>query len=161
MGEPNLRTLNRSRAKPATGDIFAMSPRVGLFLFGRVIRADLPRELAPMPGSYLVYIYRHTSTAMEPDPTDLVPAALLLPPLFINQMPWSRGYFQAVGHWPLTDGDLLPRHCFWSASRGRYFDEDFNELSRPIEPCGDWALHSYRTLDDLVSDALGIPRAPL
>lgn len=90
MGEPNLRTLNRSRAKPATGDIFAMSPRVGLFLFGRVIRADLPRELAPMPGSYLVYIYRHTSTAMEPDPTDLVPAALLLPPLFINQMPWSR-----------------------------------------------------------------------
>jgi len=67
----------------------------------------------------------------------------------------------------LTDGgqlavdDLVAQHCFLSAGRGRYFDEDFNELPGPVEPCGDWGLHGYRTLDDEVSDALGIPGAPV
>ena len=161
MGDPNLRVLKPSRKKPAPGDVFALSPGDGRFLFGRVIRADLPRERAPMPGANLIYIYRHRSDDTEPDRAELHPGALLLPPLFINQMPWTKGYFQTVANWPLSDADLVAQHCFLSASRGRYFDEDFNELPGPVEPCGDWGLHSFRTLDDELSDALGIPGAPV
>lgn len=42
---------------------------------------------------------------------------------------------------------MLPRLCFLSAV-GRYFDEQGNELTEPIEPVGDRGLHSYRTIDD-------------
>ncbi len=161
VGEPNLRVLKASRKKPVPGDVFTLSPLDGLFIFGRVIRADLPRERAPMPGAYLIYVYRHRSDDMQPDRAELRPDALLLPPLFINRMPWTKGYFQNVANWPLTDDALVAQHCFLSAGRGRYFDEDFNELPGPVEPCGDWGLHSYRTLDDEVSDALGIPGAPV
>ena len=128
---PNLRVLKRSRKKPVSGDVLALSPAEGLFLFGRVIRADLPRERAPMPGAYLVYVYRYRSSDMEPNRAELHPGALLLSPLFINQMPWTKGYFQTVDNWPLTDEDLVAQHCFLSAGRGRYFDEDFNELAGP------------------------------
>jgi hypothetical protein len=61
----------------------------------------------------------------------------------------------------LSKDDLLARHCFWDAARGRYYDEDFKELPMPLEPCGDWGLHSFRTIDDALSEALGIPPAPV
>lgn len=51
------------------------------------------------------------------------------------------------------------QHCFLSASRGKYFDDQGHELPGPIEPVGDYRLHSLRTIDDEISDALGIPPA--
>lgn len=70
------------------------------------------------------------------------------------------GYFETVANWPMEPGEVLPGHSFWSVARGRYLDQYGNALEGPIEPVGDWGLHSYRTLDDAVSDALGIERAP-
>lgn len=161
MSEPNLRLLKRSTTKPVRGDVFALSPVDGLFLFGRVIRSDLPRGLAPMPGAYLIYIYRGRSTEMQPQRSELRRSELLLAPLFINRMPWTKGYFQTVVNWPVSDEDLVAQHCFLSAGRGRYYDENFEELPGPFEPCGDWALHSYRTFDDELAEALKIPKAPI
>lgn len=59
----------------------------------------------------------------------------------------------------LAEGDVLKQHCF-KDSYGHYYDEQSRELPGRIEPCGVWGLHSYRTIDDDISDALGIPRAP-
>jgi hypothetical protein len=165
LSDPNLCVLKRSNKKPLAGDVFALSPLEGLFIFGRVIRADL-EEPAPMPGAYLIYVYRHRSDDMRPSRSELHPGALLLPPLYINRMPWTKGYFQTVDNWPLAGDDLVAQHCFLSVSWGpaspdRYFDEDYNRLPGPIEPCGIWGLQSYRMLDDAVSEALGIPSAPL
>ena len=157
---PNLRVLKRSNRLPSPGDVFRLSPADGVFLFGRVVQSDLPRERAPMPGAYLVYLYRHRWCEGDPPrPDDLRPGALLLPPLFINRMPWTKGYFETVATWPLTASDVLERHCFWSVARQRYVDEHSRELPGPLELCGEWALQSYRTLDDAVSEAIGIPLA--
>jgi hypothetical protein len=157
--QTNLRVLKPSRAKLRVGDVFAMLPPDDMFLFGRVILADLPRGRAPMPGANLIYVYRHRSSSKEPDRAALDPEGLLLPPLFINRLPWSKGYFETVAHWPLDKDDLLPRHCFrdWT---GDYVDESGERLPGPSEPCGDYGLHSYRTVDDEISDALGLERAP-
>ncbi|WP_344296870.1 immunity 26/phosphotriesterase HocA family protein, partial [Agromyces neolithicus] len=138
--------------KPKAGDIFAMGLPDGSYIFGRVIGADLtePNE-APMPGSYLIYVYRHRSASPWPDRTELVPENLLLPPVFINKMPWTKGYFERVDHVELTAGDRLAQHCFWRAAPGIFVDEHRNPLPREVRPCGDWGLASYRLLDDLAS----------
>lgn len=163
MPEPqtNLQVLRPSRKKPLAGDIFAMQLPDGTYLFGRVIGADLtePHE-APMPGAYLIYVYRHRAESRRPDRAALAPDNLLLPPVFINKMPWTKGYFETVDHADLAPADRLVQHCFWSAGRNIYVDENRNPLPREIQPCGDWALSSYRWLDDQISDALGIPRVP-
>jgi hypothetical protein len=135
-----------------------MLPPDGRYLFGRVIRTRLER--APMPGAHLIYIYRHRSDGKQADRKELAQSSLLLPPLFINRLPWSKGYFETVAHWPLEPGEVVPQQSFWSVARGRYLDQDGNVLEGPIEPVGEWGLHSYRTLDDAVCDALGIERAP-
>ncbi len=79
--------------------------------------------------------------------------------MMTNKLPWSRGYFRTIENMPLAEGEVLPRHCFRAKFR-KDFAEAAIELPGDIEPCGDWVLHSFRTIDDEVSDALGIPRVP-
>ena len=158
----NLRLLKRSYKKRIPGDIFAMLLPNEQYLFGRLILSDLPAAKAPMPTSNLIYIYRVQSDDMIPPPLhELRPENLLIAPQFINRIPWTKGYFETVAHEPLRKADLLEQHCFWDSSRKIYTDETGEKIAKRIEPCGIWGLGSYRMLDDLISDALGIPRVPI
>ena len=66
---------------------------------------------------------------------------------------------KAVGSVPIGDGDVLDQHCFRRLN-GEYLDECSNQLPGPVEPVGDFGLHSFRTIDDEISDALGFDRVP-
>lgn len=155
--ETNLRVLKPSRVKPKEGDVFAL--QIGdRFLFGRVINTQAKAGWS-MPGAILIYVFSTQSTkAALPDKAVLQAENLLIPPILTNTLPWVRGYFQTITNIPLSDGQVLQRHCFKSTT-GKYFDETATELPGPLEPCGQWGLHSYRTIDDEVSAALGIPKA--
>jgi hypothetical protein len=147
----NLQILKRSRRKPQVGDMFVMLPPDERYLFGRVIRTD---ALGPM-AALLIYIYATRSQTKEV-PADLPPTALLIPPTFTNSLGWAHGRFETVANLPLGPNDVLEQHCFYAA--GRYYDEDMHPLPARIEPCGIGGVTSYRMLDDLISDALGISR---
>ena len=157
--QTNLRVLKPSRKKLHAGDVFTMQLPDEDFLFGRVVSTEAKWALAASANAILIYVYRHRSRVAEvPVGSAMRPSELLVPPIMINRLPWSRGYFQTLSRVPLESEDVLPQHCFHSASRGRYYDEHGNELWGPTQPVGDHGLHSFRTVDDLISDALGIPR---
>lgn len=159
MAETNLSVLKPSRKALKPGDVFALRMPDGRYGFGRVIRTDA--EIGPMTGCVLIYVYRVRSDTMEvPDRAELSPDRLLIPPVMTNKLPWSRGYFEVIANLPTGPGEELAQHCFLSAARGTYFDEFGHQLPGPVEPVGDYALHSYRTLDDQISDALGVARVP-
>lgn len=137
----------------------------GRYLFGRVILADVPQERAPMPGANLIYIYDQQSSSMRPDLAQLRPGRLLIAPVWTNDLPWKKGYFQTVDHADVGDFDVLRQHCFLRASlspgaTGKYVDESGFELKQMSTPCGEWSLVSYRWIDDRVSDAVGVQRVP-
>lgn len=156
----NLQVLRPSRSKPKAGDIFVLRLPDLTHLFGRVVEADInDPQRAPMPGAYLIYVYNYRSPTMDPDMSRLVPDHLLIPPIFINRMPWTRGYFETIAHIDLLPQDKLAAVSYWDAARERFVDQDGKTLSREIHPCGEWGLASYRVLDALISDALGIPSA--
>lgn len=152
----NLKVLKPSRKPVRAGDVFVCQPDDSRFLFGRVIRTDV--NVGGFPNGILVYIYNASSSKKGSVPK-LDRDDLLLPPLATNRLPWSRGYFETVTTRPLTDADVLPVHCFRSSS-GRCYDEMGNLMEAPVAPVGDFALQSFRSIDDLISDALGIPKAP-
>jgi len=157
----NIQVIKPSRTRPRAGDLFAIRLPDDTHLFGRVIDAEITdSHRTPMPGAYLIYIYSVRAASMDVDPADLTPDRVLLPPVFINRMPWTKGYFLHVGHRELADGDRLPAVSFWDAARSEFLDEQGRSIGREVQPCGDWALMSYRWLDDQISDALGIPRVP-
>lgn len=158
----NMKVIRRSRHRPKPGDIFAMLWADDRYLFGRVIRANLPSGLAPIPTANLIYIYRWRADSKVPDVCRLTVDQLLLPPIFTNRMGWTNGYFETIDNRPLSKDDVLPRHCFWDSLRNAYIDENQRPLPEQMEPrgCGSWGLVSYRWIDDQISDALGYPRIP-
>ena len=153
----NMRVLKKSRKRPRPGDVFALQVEEGRFLFGRVVRLDA--KLGAFGDCVLIYIHKALSTDKLDVPV-LEKNALLLPPMMTNFLPWSKGYFETVKHCPLRREDLLPVHCFWHDFCQCYFDDDGNRLPGRSEPCGVYGLDTYRTIDDAVSKALGIPLAP-
>lgn len=159
----NFQVLRPSRARLVAGDIFTMRLPDGRYIFGRVVRTDAS---CFGPGCKLVYVFRHESHDPTP-PARLLVKDLLIAPATINRLGWSRGYFMTVGSRPFEDGERLPIHFFLELRRGRwgrrlYVDEDGRSVGRPPRgtPVGTAGLGNYRTLDDDVSRALGIPLAP-
>lgn len=138
------------------GDIFVMQPPDGRYLFGRVI--DTNANPLGVGGAVLIYVYQTRSDVKSP-PLELFRGQLLVPPMMTNRLPWTKGYFEHVENRPLTSMDRLSVHCF-KDSRGRYFDEAGNPLSRPVDPVGQMGLHSFRTIDDEVSKAIALAVAP-
>jgi hypothetical protein len=151
----NLEKLGASRLKIRAGDIFALRPRGRAYYFGRVIRTDVPFWGARV---ILLYIYAVSSDTLIAIPP-LRRNQLLVPPLLTNRLAWRHGYFQTVRNIRLTPWDLLPVHCFKNMNQ-LYCDVNGQPLAQPTEPVGTYGLDSYRTIDDAVSRALGIPVAP-
>ncbi|SCX89665.1 Imm26 family immunity protein [Microvirga guangxiensis] len=151
----NLAVLKKSRRRPETGDIFAMLPPDGAFLFGRVIATNV--NAGGFEGSNLIYVYRNRSVERS-SPPKLSREELLLPPMMTNNLPWSKGYFEFLENRALEAADRFPVHCFRD-TRGWYFEETGRRLTGIIDPVGTWGLHSFRTIDDEISKALGIPLA--
>lgn len=64
------------------GDVFSLSPRDGLYLFGRIISTEA--VVGPMQGLNLIYLYDVESDRLEPPPDNsLTVARLLVPPMMI------------------------------------------------------------------------------
>ncbi|MGI6870263.1 immunity 26/phosphotriesterase HocA family protein [Amycolatopsis sp. 3B14] len=155
----NIRILKSSRKRLAPGDVFAVQMPDDLYSFGRVIKTDVP--IHAMTRNILIYVFQTRSESKDVPPRELLrPEQLLMPPLLINRLPWSRGYFEHLGNLPLEAGEVLPVHCFWSFSRKVHYDDAGNVLPGPVGPVGSHELNSFRTFDDKISDALGVPTVP-
>lgn len=155
MSNTNMRKFSGSYSRPKVGDIFRIDfPEQ--HCFGRVISLDA--EVGEvMPGAILLYFYQPGRDFSEPGA--LATSNLLIPPVMTNRRPWSMHYFKTVDNRPFGPGEILPRHCFRSPF-GKFYDEKSHQIFDPVEPIGDWGLHSFLTIDGQLSDALGIPRAP-
>jgi hypothetical protein len=157
--QANLKKLRGTRRKPISGDVFSMQLPTEKFLFGIVRFANPPRENAPAPCAYLIYIYDLQSSARKPDYSKMLSDHLLIPPLWTNQMPWTKGYFQHIENRPLPIGAAPRNHCF-RVETGKFVDENGKRINEPSAPFGEWGIVSYRWIDDHISDALGIQRVP-
>ncbi|KAB2342932.1 hypothetical protein F8566_35800 [Actinomadura rudentiformis] len=120
---------------------------------------DMSMGDSPMPGDNLIYIYSRKSKEKSVDPDALSSDKLLIPPTFINRQPWLKGYFENVANVPLKESDVLVKHCFYDPLKKVYVTDAREILTDLIEPCGFFALNSYRTIGDSLSDALGVARA--
>jgi hypothetical protein len=161
MVETNLQFQKVTKKSALPGDVFSLKLPDSTFIFGRVIVAESMSDDAPVPGGMMLYIYDVHGSTPDPDVAALRPDRLLIPPKYTNRMLWTKGYAVTVAHTELTPEVLLPQHCFWHPLRNKYVDENGVVIAERHEPCGSWGVGSYRMLDDLISDALGIARVPI
>lgn len=143
-----------SRKRVVAGDIFTMRLVSGGCVFGRVISTGAVH--GGVPGLILIYVYSGIAeTAQAPCQFDK--NRLLFPPLVTNRQGWLKGYFQTVEHRPLVSEDRFPVHCFQRRSfhgAKSYFDEFDQPLPARLEPCGEYVVAGYSSIDRRIAKAL-------
>lgn len=153
----NMQQLRRTRKAPRAGEVFTFRLKARGYGYGRVIRTDC--NLDGMSDTILIYIYARFDPRPHQDVL-LGKAGLLLPPMLTNRLAWTRGYFQPLAARPQQPGATLRVNCFWDDVNECYVNEDGKPLKRRSEPCGFYALNSFRTIDRAISEAVGIPPSP-
>lgn len=157
--QTNMGILNPTRKKPRSGDVFVLQMPDAKYSFGRVVSTSA--MVGGRIQSQLIYVFKARSASKDlPDRSELRSDRLLVPPMMTNLLLWSRGYLETIAHLPLESGDILSQHCFYDSFFRKYVDELGNDLPGPVEPVGELGLQSFRTIDDAVSRALGIPLIP-
>jgi len=153
----NMKMFCKKQKKPKVGDVFTLQILDDKFHWGRVV--SLTANVGGFEDCVLIYIYK-TQTESDTDAPDLNVSDLLVPPIATNYLPWKKGYFKTIKNCELMDEDLLPVHCFKSDFFDCCFDDQGNKLDKVYEPCGVNGLGSYASIDDDISDALGLELAP-
>jgi hypothetical protein len=153
----NLEILSKSKKGLKPGDVFVLKPKGHNYFFGRVI--DVDADCGFGGGAILIYIYNSTSDNKNEVP-NLDKNELLLAPIMTNRLPWSKGYFENVQHNELTTENVLPVHCFKKPKLNAYYNEKGIKLDKEYKPTGLYGFYSYRSIDDSVSEKLGIPLVP-
>lgn len=155
-----LMVISPYRKKIRPGDIFAMKFGDEFYLHGRVIRDDAywTPSGADAGLAILVYIYDHIAKSIEDYSIGVLTTTnLLIPPVMTNKLAWTRGYFTTVDHSPLKSSDTLARHVFRNSDKPDwYFDESGQEVSAWDGPIGVYGLASFRAVERVVLDALGL-----
>lgn len=86
----------------------------------------------------LVYIYDVVAQE-RPDVTLTTPSNLILPPIVVNNLGWSRGYWEIVASEPIGHDDTLSQHRFVRYKGTSIYDYDIvDESGRPVKDRVPW-----------------------
>ncbi len=151
----NIKKLKPYRKPVLEGDYFSLSLKVGGQILGRVIHHRDVDDF--VLGGYLVYFYN----LIGADVSEIPPHShldLMIPPLFVNRLGWTRGYFAHIGNRPVLPSERYPLHsftcCYFSPTR--IVDEFGNPLARAVEPAQLFTISNHKMVDYDISEKLGL-----
>ncbi|BEV13083.1 immunity 26/phosphotriesterase HocA family protein (plasmid) [Asticcacaulis sp. DW145] len=129
----NMMPIKKSNKSICAGDVFVLNIKDCGYILGLVIKANIDFPNAPMHGSNLIYIYNQFVPDFNFSGPIPSPDKLLIPPVWINKMPWTKGLFANIGKSDLTVDKVLKQHCFYSVARRTFVNEKCNsKAGRPM-----------------------------
>ena len=100
-----LQFIKSSKVKPRVGDIFVLSPRKGMYFYGKVMVADIER-ITPdsfVDGKSVVLIFESHANEISMENYQATYDSLLIPPAIVDSDYWEEGFFFTIGNLPLPD----------------------------------------------------------
>ena len=91
-----LKVIKRTRKLAEKGDIFVFSPRKGIYFYGLVVKDDVKSDSEY--NWYVIMLFKNKTNSL--DKINFVPDynELLIPPLVVTRLYWTKGFFYNVGH---------------------------------------------------------------
>ena len=125
-----------------TGDIFVVSPREGIYFYGRVLEGNIEREDKDcfFHGNHFIVIFKCKTYEInmdnyKPDYNDL-----LVNPCVIASEYWYKGYFYTIANIPLTEYeknlDIGLYHSLWN----KYYLPNGTELKHKPKIFGNYGF---------------------
>ncbi|WP_349408980.1 immunity 26/phosphotriesterase HocA family protein [Pseudalkalibacillus sp. SCS-8] len=143
--------MKPSRKKLKDGNIFVLQPKKGLYMFGKVIRANLNMENdIGMNGGTIVHIYKGVYSNYKEIPY-LSSENLLLPPQIIINNGWTRGFFMNVGNSEVTNKDIPESYGFYHDFWNKSYDIEGNELEEKPKVCGSLSISNYMVIQAMLN----------
>lgn len=126
-----LEVIKRTRTKPKEGDIFIVSPKKGVYFYGKVMVADIKRVVPDsfVEGQYVIFIFK--CRTKEKNMNKFVPNYddLLIPPTIVSQHYWRSGYFYTIDNIPLTEDEKKIDFGFYKLNfKGNFFCKETGEV---------------------------------
>lgn len=145
--------MGKSRKPPKEGDVFLVQPFSRVYYYGKVIRTHLESADSCVRGMNLIFLYDRRADGRD-IPDELGGGDFLIPPVIINRLPWSRGYFETVGNAPVTEDEKNASYGFWSFQKKRFVDVGGVPLARKPRCWSDYGLASYAVVGEKIQAAL-------
>lgn len=118
--------IKRSYKYPEKGDIFVFQPRKNIFFYGLVLNAHINNLQGE--DMYVVALFRSKSKSVNDFSFILDYSELLLAPLMIDRIYWTKELFYNVGH--IDNLGTPPSYGFFKIARENQF---WNEFDEPLE----------------------------
>lgn len=148
-----LNVIKKSRQKPAEGDVFVLSPREGIYFFGKVMVANIVREVPDsfVEGKHVIFIFKGCTNEITID--NFVPnyEDLLISPAIVSDDYWKKGYFYTISNIPLTEVEKNLDFGFYKIHfKGNFFCKETGEiLDREPKILG---MHGITTLTGIATE---------
>lgn len=151
----NIKKMNPYRKEVCEGDYFYLALKPGGYVIGRVIHHRRVEDF--VLGGYLVYFYN----VVADDISEIPPHShldLMIPPLFVNRLGWTKGYFGHIFNKAVLPSERYLLHSFTGCyfSPTRIVDEFGNPLKIPVEPSQQYTVSNHKMVDYDISNKLGL-----
>lgn len=142
-----LLPMNKSTKPLHSGDVFVAQPKRGHYYVGKVIQTNINSRNLNFVGKNLVYMYNYSQSDKQlPEQLDL--SKLLLPPTVVSESGWTNGFFETIGHLPVT---LLEQNIDFGffdnyEQRNKYYNLQGERLTHVPRYADFNGLSSYRSI---------------
>lgn len=126
-----LKVIKKSRSIPKVGDVFLVSPREGIYFYGKVLVSNIVRKVPDsfVEGKHVVFIFKGNTHGKNIDKYMPDYSNLLIPPAIVGDEYWKKGYFHTIANIPLTEEEKKLDFGFYKLHfKGNFFCKETGEL---------------------------------
>jgi hypothetical protein len=125
-----LRVIKKVKNSPKEGDVFLISPREGVYFYGRVLKSDINHIANDIfiHGKFVIVIFKCKTKTIDISKYSPDYDELLIGPQIVDATYWTKGLFFTITNLPMEKHEKELDYGFYSIGKGKYFKEDGHEL---------------------------------
>jgi len=140
--EYQLKVIKRTKYKPKEGDVFLVSPREGIYFYGRVLKTKIKHLTNDtfVDGKNVVFIFKCKTRVL--DLSNYIPnyEELIIGPVIVDEIYWRKGFFYTIANIPIDDHEKELDYGFYSIAKGKFLKEDGRELMHQPQILGTYGI---------------------
>lgn len=148
-----LQVIEKSKNAPCEGDVFLVSPRPGIYFYGKVLVSNIVRTVPDsfVEGNHVVFVFKSQTKEKTLDNYSPNYDDLLISPAIVPQHYWKKGYFYRIANIPLTEAERQLDFGFYKIHFKRNFfcKETGEVLEKEPDLLG---MHGITTLTGIASE---------
>ena len=112
-----LKVIKKTRPNIETGDVFLLSPREGVYFYGKVLKSKIKtiNNDTFVEGKQTILIFKCKTQTPTMDNFYPYYSDLLIEPSIVDKSYWTKGYFYTIGNVPLSDMELNLDYGFYKS----------------------------------------------